>query len=470
MGPGAYKPGVFWPDKGRGVIWGLSRLKGDGLKQRALRGSLLTFIGFGGAQVLRLASNLVLTRLLAPEIFGLMALVQMVLSAAEMLSVLGINISIMQNPRGKEPRFLNTAWTLQIIRGAVLWAAIALSAPAIAAFYGYPELTALLSVVGVSAFVSGFQSTKLATSNRDLQLGRLTVVELASQVLGILLMIGLAWWLRSVWALALGSMGAAAAKVVLSHRLLAGEPNRLAWDSTALWAILNMGKYILFSSALGFVINNGDRAILGKFVSLTDLGIYNIGFFLATVPLMMARQFGPRVMLPIYREAPPHEGAANRQKLRKVRGGLTLILLLGGLTIAFCGQWLVGLLYEDRYAGAGPVLILLCLTAMPSIILMPYANLYLAQGNARDFTVLTALTALVQTVALYLGVREWGVLGAVLAPLSVVVTYPLTAWYAHRYRGWDPALDAALTAVAVLGAAAALWWHEDLIAGMLSGG
>ena len=66
---------------------------------------MLTVVSFGGDNVLRLASNLILTRILFPEAFGLMALVQVVLASLSMLSDLGIFSAIVQNKRGDD---LNT--------------------------------------------------------------------------------------------------------------------------------------------------------------------------------------------------------------------------------------------------------------------------------------------------------------------------------------------------------------------------
>ena len=85
-----------------------------------MRGSFLTVLNFGGHNILRLGSNLILTRILFPEAFGLMALVQVVLAGTEMFSDFGIRGSIVQSSRGDDPVFLNTAWTVQIGRGVLL--------------------------------------------------------------------------------------------------------------------------------------------------------------------------------------------------------------------------------------------------------------------------------------------------------------------------------------------------------------
>ena len=209
----------------RGRLRGL--LSGDGLRARALRGTAFTFFGFGTQQFLRLLSNLVLTRLLFPEAFGLMALVMVVLTGLQMISDAGLNPSIVQSRRGDEPDFLNTAWSLQIGRGFLLWLlTLALALP-LARFYDQPQLAALLPVAGFGMVIQGFQSMRLASANRHIALGRLTLMELGSQVIGIAVMVLLAWWLRSVWALVIGTLIGTAIKTVLSHRMLPGHRDRL---------------------------------------------------------------------------------------------------------------------------------------------------------------------------------------------------------------------------------------------------
>jgi len=156
------------------------------LKRAFLRGSAWSFSGYVLQQMLRLAGNLVLTRLLFPEAFGLMALVNIFLQGLAMFSDLGLGPSIIQNPRGTEPDFLNTAWTVQVIRGFVLCACALLLGWPLACFYKQSELAFLLPVAGVSAVISGLQSTAMYTENRKLVLGRITLIGVAAQLAGLL--------------------------------------------------------------------------------------------------------------------------------------------------------------------------------------------------------------------------------------------------------------------------------------------
>ena len=144
----------------------LKHVRGDGLKARSIRGTGFVGLSFVAQNALRLGGNLVLTRILFPEAFGLMALVQIVITGLTMFSDMGIRVSIIKDARGEDPVYLDTAWTLQILRGALLWAITWALALPVAAFYEEPVLAQMLPVAGLTALIQGFNSTKMATQNR----------------------------------------------------------------------------------------------------------------------------------------------------------------------------------------------------------------------------------------------------------------------------------------------------------------
>ena len=173
---------------------------------RALKGGALTAGAYAATQVLRLASNLILTRLLFPEAFGLMALVSVVLVGLQMFSDAGIGPSIAQSPRGDDPEFLDTAWTAQVLRGVILWLGTLGLAGPVAALYDAPDLARLLPVAGLTLLIAGFNPTRIDTANRHLLLGRVTALDLVAQTIGIGAMVALALALGTVWALVIGAV------------------------------------------------------------------------------------------------------------------------------------------------------------------------------------------------------------------------------------------------------------------------
>ncbi len=441
-----------------------SPLSGNSLRAKSLRGAALTLTSVGGTNLLRLGSNLILTRILFPEAFGLMALVQVFVTGLKMFSDTGIRASIIQNKRGDDPDFLNTAWTLQIIRGVVLWlGTCALALPA-AALYDAPLLAWLLPVVGIGTLISGFATTNVATQNRHLILGRLTVIELGTQALNILIIVGLAWWLRSVWALAIGAITGSILTVLAQHWLLPGIRNRLHWDRAAFGELFGFGKFIFLSTAVSFVVAQGDKAILGAYIPLAALGVYNIGYFLGSIPQLLNQAVMSKVVFPLYRMKPITESPENRAHIFRTRRIVIFCSVSFTMLMSYGGIALVEFLYDPRYAMAGPVVVLLNLVLVPGLVLKSYGAVFLSSGDSRQFFLLNATTAVVQTVLMFIGVIWFSIFGVLVAQgLAILITYPLRVRALRRHQAWDVVGDAALLSLGGMVNGLAVWWHWDAI-------
>jgi O-antigen/teichoic acid export membrane protein len=354
-----------------------------GIFARALAGSVLTAGSFVLTQALRLASNLILTRLLFPEAFGVMALVSVVLVGLAMFSNVGIGPAISQHPKGADPEFLDTAFSINVARGALLWGLTCLLAWPMAQLYGVPDLALLLPAAGLTLMISGFHPTRIDTANRPLLLGRVTVLDLTAQVLGIAAIVVLALLLLSVWALVLGAIIGALAKLILMSRFLPGRANRFFWQREAGRDLIYFGKWIFLSTACGFALSQGDKAILGAYLPLDQLGIYNIGYFFAAFPVLLAGAVTGRIMIPIYRDRHPSASPQNAAHLRRLR----LVFTAGVLALLACvGSYaapIVGLLYDPRYAADAPIIAALAMAQMPMVIGMTYDQSALAAGNSK---------------------------------------------------------------------------------------
>jgi O-antigen/teichoic acid export membrane protein len=391
-----------------------------------------------------------------------MALVQVFMSGLEMFSDFGIKTSIIQNERGDDPVFLNTAWTLQVIRGGYLWiAASALAYPA-SLLYEEPMLLQLLPVSASTAFIRGFRTTKVGTSERHIHLERLTIVNLAGRVVGISITVTLAFLMRSVWALVLGGVIGTVIQVLFGHWFLPGIRNRFAYDKQVAKDIFGFGAFLFFSTVSAFAINQSDRAILGAFISMGDLGVYNIGFFLGTMPHILSKVVSTKVISPLYRMRHPADDPANRRKIFRARRLITGGALAASAVMAYGGVLLVDLLYDARYAMAGPILVLLSFAAVPKIVTEGVAQAALMKGDSRRFFYIFLATAIAQVVMLYYGARELGIFGAVLAfGFAPLVTYPFRAKVVHSYKSWDAKGDLVLMAAGFAVNGVACWLHWD---------
>ncbi len=440
---------------------------GQGLFARALRGSMLTAGSYAFGQALRLGSNLILTRLLYPEAFGLMALLNVVLIGLAMFSDVGVGPAISQSPRGDEPAFLDTAFSINVARGAILWGMTCLLAWPMSVLYGVPEFAYLLPVAGLSLLASGFNPTRIDTAQRHLMLGRVTVLDLVAQTIGIAAMVGLTLIWPSVWSLVAGAVLGAVAKLLIMGRFLPGRRNTLRWEPEAGRALIHFGKWIFLSTACGFVLSQGDKAILGAYLTLEAFGIYNIGYFLASFPMLLGGTVVQRIMIPIYRDR--HLSAQNAARLRRLRFGLTGGILALLAAMAFWGPQLIGLMYDDRYAGAAGVLMAVALAQMPLAVGMTYDQAALAAGQSRIFFAVIAVRAVVQTLAFLIGVEWGGLAGALIGFALAGVTLHLALVYlARRFGVWDPVHDVLSFAAIVLISATVVTLHAETLA-QLSG-
>src|SRR5262245_15874100 len=234
------------------------------MRARVLRGSFFEVGGYGIQLVLRFGSSYVLAQLLFPAAFGLAPLVGIVVSGLAMLSDVAIQPCVIQSKRGDDPAFLNTAFTLQAIRGAVLGALMLLLSKPAAWFYREPELEPLIALGSLQLFVGGLHSTSVFTLRRRLTFGWISALDLGQTAVTIGLNIGLAQLYPSAWALVIGSTGGTLAYVATTHLLPVHYRNRFHWDEEAGREIGRFGRWVLGSSAATFLSMQSDRILLGR--------------------------------------------------------------------------------------------------------------------------------------------------------------------------------------------------------------
>lgn len=443
----------------------VKQLLGDNrLTARVARSTSWIVLGYGASQAMRLASNLILTRLLFPEAFGLMALISLVTIGLSLFSDVGIAPSIAQSKRGDDPEFLNTAWTIQVIRGFCLWLAASMLALPAAWFYDVPELAFYLPIAALSLLITGFNPTRIETAHRHLLMGRLTVLDLCSQLIGIVAMIVLAFFLQSVMALVVGGVISAAMMLLLTHFGMPGATNRFRWEKQSATELITFGKWIFLSTVFWFFASQGDKAVLGKFLTLENLGIYNIGYFLASFPLLLGLAVTSRIMIPIYREQ-----SEETRKLTKMRYGLTgavLGLLLG---MAMAGPWLVQILYDARYVSAGAIVSMISIALIPQVIGMTYDQAALAAGDSRRFFIYSAVRSTLQVSLLLVGAILGGLVGALLGMgLAIALSHPVLIWLARAHGVWDARHDLSFALLGIAVGSVALWLHWDEVIAMIA--
>ncbi|HWM41973.1 MAG TPA: oligosaccharide flippase family protein [Burkholderiales bacterium] len=434
-----------------------------GLHARVLRAGGWTVAGFALGQAIRFGANLVMTRLLVPEMFGVMAIAMMVMYGLALFSDVGLRQSVVQSRRGREAAFLDTAWTIQIARGFVIWAAALAVALVFLWFnfphgsvYADPSLPYVVAVLSVAAIIGGFESTRLLEASRTLSLSRVTQIELAAQCFGLACMIGWALVDRSIWALVAGALGAAALRTLLSHAWLPGAANRWRWESAAAREILDVGKWIFAASALGFLVNSADRLILGALVESSVLGVYAIAFLLFSAVEQVLVKIVGEVSFPALSEVARERPAALRSAYYRFHLAVGLPACFAAGLLVAAAEPLVALLYDARYAEAGWMLRILAL----ALVTLPFrvaTQCFIVLGEPQRMTAICAIRLVALCAAVPLGWHFFGLAGALWAiVLSYFSTLPTTLAFVVRHRLFDAAKELALLPALLAGLAAGL--------------
>jgi O-antigen/teichoic acid export membrane protein len=353
------------------------------LKSLAIRGSFWTV----GSQLInnamRLVGNMVLTRLLFPEAFGLMLLVGVFTAGLKMFTDLGINQNIVQAHRGDDPLFLNTAWTISVIRGLVLWFLACLLTWPYAMFYNEPQLILLLPVVSFSALISGLASTRLATLNRKLALGRACMIDFFSQVANLVATVIWALIWPSVWALVAGAIAYATTRTLLSHLILSGHKVRFAWDSDAAQSLYRFGRWIFVSTILTFMARQADKILLGKLISSELLGVYGIALTWAIIPAELLEKVANQVAFPVFSRLKISPKGLSSSEAARVRRPLSILGGMIATMLIIGGDHLIYFLYDIRYVEAGWMLQLLGIGIWFQMLGNSYSPAILAMGNTK---------------------------------------------------------------------------------------
>jgi O-antigen/teichoic acid export membrane protein len=335
-------------------------LSGGSTRRLAVRGSLWVVGSLLVIQVVKFFSNIFLARLLNPEIFGLTALAAAFAMGMEMFSDLGVSASIIQHQRGDDARFLNTAWTIQVLRGLLIGAALALIALPVAWLYEDSRLALIFVLTGGMAVLSGFNSTAIVTLNRNLAARQVCIFNVLSDVVTTGVIILVALFSPTAFAIILGWYTRSIYRLIGSHWLNRGVANRFCWDPEVRRALFTFGKWVFVSTAITFLANQTDRLLLGQLGSLAVLGVYGMALMVAAVPQQFGRCLTEMVLFPLFaKQARTDVSLLERKVLvaRRLVLSAGLVATLGAMTAS---PWFFRLWYDTRYADAGWLAQVLC--------------------------------------------------------------------------------------------------------------
>ena len=227
-----------------------------------------------------LVSTVILARLLAPEDFGLIAMVMLTYGLLETLSYAGVDLALMR-PGITTRDYYDTAWTVQILQGGFICLCLLVSAPLVAAYFDEPRALAVMLLTAPRALIESTSNIGVVAFRKELNFAKEFRFTLYNKLLNFVVVIGAALWLRNYWALVIGSLVAAVAGVILSYRMHPYRPRLALSRISEIWSF---SQWLMISRVGSFLNRKCDEFVVGGYAGTTAMGTYHVANELATLP------------------------------------------------------------------------------------------------------------------------------------------------------------------------------------------
>lgn len=364
------------------------------------------------AQGIRLVNNVILARLLAPELFGIMLIVNTLRTGVELLSDIGIGQNIISNRNGDDPEFYNTAWTLQIIRGVFLSLICIAATNTVSEFYKSQTVYKILPIISVLFIFTGCQSVGIFLSQKMLKVKNIAIYETSLSFISMIVFIFLALYSQTIWSLVFGSIISGALGMIGSFFLLRDMHYKIMISRKFALQILSFGKWIFLSTIVYFLAMNFDRLFLARSLPFQILGIYGVARSLADVPSLLVARIGNLVIFPMV-AAGGHSKEILRQKLTPSRSSMLLGAAVFISLFVATSDLVVLILYDDRYSAAARMLPVLAMGIWFSILCTLGESVLLGIGRPSYGAIANLIKLLWLLIGLPIAVSYYGIAGAV---------------------------------------------------------
>jgi O-antigen/teichoic acid export membrane protein len=351
---------------------------------------------------------IILARLLSPLDFGILGLAMLSINALNVFSETGIEPALIQRVKIGRAE-LNTAWTMAIMRGVLLFVILFLSAGWLSAYFDNFTLEPVLKIMAVTFLIGGCTNIGIVFFQKDLEFKKKAILESIADIAGTVIAILLALWLRNVWALVIGSIVWVTVKCVGSYRLSSYRP-RLQWNWNIALGLLNFGKHIFWINLIAFIITNVDDALVGKLLDLNMLGFYVMAYSISSIPVTSLSAELSRIFFPAYAKI-----QNDHKRIAEAFGQTfeTVMLMLLPLTSLMITQApnFTAVFLGEKWLFMVPALQVLCFFGLFRCISGLFYPLHLAINRPDIQTKIKSLDLVTFLILIYPLTLNWGILG-----------------------------------------------------------
>lgn len=403
--------------------------------------------------ILRIASNLVLTRLLAPDAFGAVGVIMAVQYFFVMLTDMGFNAFVVRSREGEDPKFLNAVWTTRLVRNGILTSLIVIFSGPLADAFGKPEIQPGIAAAAFVPVLDGLRSISFVVAERQRRVSYLSAVEFAAFLIQTIAAILAAAFLKNYWAIVIAMYVNSLACLVFSYTLFKYSAQKLVFDQRIFIDLWRFAKFVAPSSAITLALTQADKVFIGRNLPLDQFGLYMLASSLTAAARTLIMSWAARMLFPYFSEASRRSPTAVAEIFYLTRRKLALLLALclGGAVGG--GALIAQILFDPRYLEVGSYISLLSLVPLLSLATIPPEMAFVALGRVRAALEGNIIRLIWILIAGPLGFHFGGLFGLVAAfALTELPAAVYWCWRLAEAKILDWKEEALLAATALLGA------------------
>lgn len=385
------------------------------ISQKVIKGSFWVLALRLSNRLLGLLRTFILARLLLPEDFGLIGVATITISIIETFSQPGLGAALIQKSERIE-KYLDTIWTVSIVRSVIIYVLLFIGAPYIADFYKAPETTRIIQVFGISVIIAGCRNSGVAFFQKTLNFKRQYLYELSILLGNILVAIPAALFIGNVWALVLGGLAGSVTRFVMSYVLHPFRP-RLRFDGEKFIELFKFGRWVLGSSILVFGVSQADDIFMGKMFGVAALGIYQMAYMLSNLPTTETSRVISHVTFPAYSKMQDDLRRFSNAYLKVLQMVFFIAIPLAGAIFVFASD-AISIFLSDRWLQVVPLLRILVWAGLTQAFVDATGSVFNACGKPSINTKWQIFSLLVLIISIYPLAGQFGAPGVAIAVLA----------------------------------------------------
>jgi O-antigen/teichoic acid export membrane protein len=439
------------------------------LGRQALRGGVISVAVQYGNGVLQIVAAVFLARLLAPEDFGLVAIVAVLTSFAPSLIDFGLGDVTAQRSKITSGQISSLFWFSTGL-GLAIAVVVAVCSPSIAWIYRDPRLEPIALYTAVTFVMYGVSNLHLALLRRTMQFGEIARVQLLGTLVGVVVALVMAFLGLGYWALVMRPIANALCVAIGAWTVCKWRPGVPVFNDEVK-SMLRFGLHVMGFAVTYALSKAADRIGLGLFYPPEILGYYQNAVLLFDYSIVLAlaqvHTVGSAALSKLQSDP-----AALRQKYEAALSALSFFVMPTAAILSVTAQDVTVLLLGEKWRAAGLLLSIIALRGMFQVVESSQGWLHLAIGRAdrwRNWGVVT-VTAQVAAVLAGLPFGPTGVAAATVVAFLLIAVPAVV--YAGRPVGIGAPLVIRATGRQLIGAiitAAAGWWLQTTALAGFSG-